>query len=80
MGAALFEENADELMQTGGTPDTAWGNALDIGKHGVEATFGLNAGAMAAVDQRRRTRVNRLSGGGGADVSETGVVGLGTAD
>lgn len=78
--AALFEENADEINQFGQASNAYRNNDLTIEQHGVEATFGLTEDAIEAVESRRRTRVNRLSGGGGADVTKEGVVGIGNAD
>ncbi len=64
---SLFDETLSE------------GSDLRIEQEGVQSQFGLNSSARLRLDARRTARRNLLSGGGGAQVTGSGVIGLGSA-
>ena len=64
---SLFDETISEATD------------LNIGTEGVDAQFGLSSQAARVLERRRASRVNMARGGGGATISQQGVIGLGTA-
>lgn len=65
---SLFDETISETQD------------LTIEGEGVAATFGTRPGAADSLQRRAMTRVNQFKGGGGAGMTQDGVVGLGVAD
>lgn len=66
--ASLFQETITEA------------DDLTLEGVGVDAAFGLAAGAQATLERRRRARLALLSGGGGAAEGRDGIIGVGVAD
>jgi hypothetical protein len=64
---ALFKESVTE------TED------FRAGKEGVEAVFNTGGQGASELDQRRRSRIAAVKGGGGANITQQGI-GVGAAD
>lgn len=67
-GRGLFNENVDETARN-----------LSVDKEGVEAAFGTDQEARANVERRAASRQAAFQGSGGAQTTQKGYTGLGSA-